>query len=206
MRFFYVRLRHRKWIVLVSMTLFIRCVFTCVRFTGVCGVAHDWVPYPFCAIATAILWIVATGISKGMGFQLHIVVFFTYCKCRLLLSKRSKNTAKMPVRRINRHVHQRNNVQQRQWHFFVLFMAWQLQMICRMMWIHPLNELRFEKGEFYTLYPDLRHFGPKFFNMYRMSVPKFDKLLRKISPYIEKNGPTCENLCQQSTKLVITLR
>ena len=87
---------------------------------------------------------------------------------------------------INRHVHQRNNVQQWQRRFFVLFMAWRLQMIRRMMWIHPLNELRFEKGEFYTLYPDLRHFGPKFFNMYRMSVPKFDKLLRKISPYIEK--------------------
>ena len=53
--FFYVHLRLRKWIVWISMTLFIWCDFTCVRCTGVCNVAHDWVPYPFCAIATAIL-------------------------------------------------------------------------------------------------------------------------------------------------------
>ena len=72
--------------------------------------------------------------------------------------------------RINRRVHQTNDVQQWQRRFFVLFMAWRLQMICRMMWIHPLNELRFEKGEFYTLYLDLRHFGPKFFNIHVQDV------------------------------------
>ena len=51
----------------------------------------------------------------------------------------------------------------------------------RMMWVHPLNELRLDKGEFYTLYPNLRHFAPKFFNMYRMSVPKFDTVTENFS-------------------------
>ena len=37
------------------------------------------------------------------------------------------------------------------------------------MYVHPLNDLQPEKGEFYTLYPDLRHF-----HMYQMSVDKFD--------------------------------
>ena len=69
----------------------------------------------------------------------------------------------------------------------------------RMMWVHPLNELRLDKGEFYTLYLDLRHFAPKFFNMYRMSVPKFDRLLQKTSPLIEKKWTNIGNHCQLST-------
>ena len=76
----------------------------------------------------------------------------------------------------------------------------------RMMWIHPLNELRLDKGEFYTLYPDLRHFVPKFFNMCRMSVPKFDRLLRKISPLIEKKLTNMREQLSAEHKLVLTLR
>ena len=68
----------------------------------------------------------------------------------------------------------------------------------RMLWVHSLNELRLDKGEFYTLYPDLRHFVPKFFNMYRMSLPKFDRLLQKISPLIEKKW-TIVSLAQTSS-------
>ena len=29
------------------------------------------------------------------------------------------------------------------------------------MWVHPINNLRFEKGEFFMLYPDLRKYGDK---------------------------------------------
>ena len=76
----------------------------------------------------------------------------------------------------------------------------------RMMWVHPLNELRLDKGEFYTLYPDLRHFAPKFFNMCRMSVPKFDRLLRKISPLIEKKWTNMREPLSAEHKLVLTLR
>ena len=76
----------------------------------------------------------------------------------------------------------------------------------RMMWVHPLNELRLDKGEFYTLYLDLRHFAPKFFNMYRMSVPKFDRLLRKISPLIEKKWTNMWEPLSAEHKLVLTLR
>ena len=61
--------------------------------------------------------------------------------------------------------------------FFFVFMFWGMQMIRRMIWVHPQNELRNSKGQFYTMYPDLRHFELKFFNMYRISMPKFDKLL-----------------------------
>ena len=32
------------------------------------------------------------------------------------------------------------------------------------MWVHPINNLRFEKGEYFILYPDLHKYEDKFFN------------------------------------------
>ena len=40
-RFFCVRLRFRNWIVWMLMTLFTRCDFMCVRYSGVCNVTHE---------------------------------------------------------------------------------------------------------------------------------------------------------------------
>ena len=45
------------------------------------------------------------------------------------------------------------------------------------MWVYPINNLQFEKGEFFMLYPDLRKYEDKFFAWYRMSIRKFDQLL-----------------------------
>ena len=47
----------------------------------------------------------------------------------------------------------------------------------RRMWVHPINNLQFEKGEFFMLYPDLHKYEDKFFAWYRMSIRKFDQLL-----------------------------
>ena len=66
----------------------------------------------------------------------------------------------------------------------------QIQLMPRELWVHPLHELHEEKGEFYTLYPDLRHFPTRFFRMYRMSVNKFDKLLAELSPELLKKDIT----------------
>ena len=59
-------------------------------------------------------------------------------------------------------------------------------MVRRMTWVHPLNNLYTEKGEFYTLYQEMRHFVPKFSNMHRMPVAKYDRLLWKVSPLLDK--------------------
>ena len=64
----------------------------------------------------------------------------------------------------------------------------QMQTIYRDLWVNPLNDLRNEKGEFYTLYDDLRHFSPRFFHMYRMSVGKFDMLLVMLTPRLRKKS------------------
>ena len=49
-------------------------------------------------------------------------------------------------------------------------------------WVHPINLLREKKGEFYTLYPDLRHFRARFIGMYRMNVEKFEEIVTKSVP------------------------
>ena len=47
----------------------------------------------------------------------------------------------------------------------MIFMLWQMQIVTRTLWVHPLNNLREEKGEFYSLFPDLRHYNKQFFKL-----------------------------------------
>ena len=94
----------------------------------------------------------------------------------------------------------------RQRRLFFVFMFWQMQQVRRMLWIHLINEMNTEKGEFYMLYLDLWHFPPKFFNMYRMSVPKFDALLKKVAPKLEKKWTIMGEPLSPEQKLIITLR
>ena len=112
----------------------------------------------------------------------------------------------MPARRNRRIAERQNLAQRRQRRLLFLFFVWRMQLVNRMVWVHPINELRAEKGEFYTLYPDLRHFAPKFFNMYRMSVPKFDALLHKVAPKLEKKWTIMREPLSAEQKLVLTLR
>ena len=67
-------------------------------------------------------------------------------------------------------------------------------------------KLHFEKGEFYTLYPDLLHFPKKFFNMYHMTVAKFDTLLEKVEPVLHRQWTNMHEPISPEQKLVITLR
>ena len=90
---------------------------------------------------------------------------------------------------------------------FFIFMLWRIYIAnVRSVWVHPINARRLEKGEFYTLYPDLRHFQPKFFAMYRMNPRKFDQLLRLVGPRLEKKWTKMRNPLSPKQKLVITLR
>ena len=82
----------------------------------------------------------------------------------------------------------------------------QLQMVNREIWIHPLNEDRARKGEFFNLYCDQRYFEDKFFENYRMSVAQFDEILRKITPLIKKKDTNFRKAITPEEKLSITLR
>ena len=72
--------------------------------------------------------------------------------------------------------------------------------------MHPLNDCRVTKGEFYVLYPDLRHFPPRFFRMYRMGVRKFDELLDRLAPRLRKKVVNFRGIISPEQKLVLTLR
>ena len=72
-------------------------------------------------------------------------------------------------------------------------------------WIHPLNDDRIGKGEFYTLYPDLRYYPSKFFQFYQMSVARFDLLLR-LALRLRKKSMNLRQPISAEQLLVLTLR
>ena len=71
-------------------------------------------------------------------------------------------------------------IQWRRHQIAVALLLLQLNYSLRRMWVHPINNLRFEKGEYFVLYPDLQKYEDKFFNWFRMSIKKFDYLLKMI--------------------------
>ena len=91
-------------------------------------------------------------------------------------------------------------------HLLALYIMWQLNQVHRVFWVHPLNNERGEKGEFYTHYADHRKYPERFFQLYRMTVRKFDELLFKVSPYLTKKETNLrETICAEQ-RLVITIR
>ena len=75
----------------------------------------------------------------------------------------------------------------------------------REIWVHPLNRERFDKGEFYILYPDLRHNADRFYETFRMSVQQFDYLLQMVSPRLERKVTPFRDTITPEQQLVITI-
>ena len=82
----------------------------------------------------------------------------------------------------------------------------QCESVPRGIWVHPLNHLHIEKGEFYQLYPDLRHFPARFFHYYQMKVQKFDALLEILKPSLERKVSNFRMPISVEQQLVLTLR
>ena len=70
----------------------------------------------------------------------------------------------------------------------VALLLLQLNFNVRHMWVHRIKNLKFEKGEYFILYPDLRKYEDKFFNWYRMSMKKSDYLLKMIQQRILRHN------------------
>ena len=96
-------------------------------------------------------------------------------------------------------------IQHRRWRFAVALLLLQLNFNVRRMWVHPINNLRFEKGEYFVLYADLRKYEDKFFNWYRMSTKKFDYLLKLIQRRIFRRNTNYRESISTEEQLVITL-
>ena len=87
----------------------------------------------------------------------------------------------------------------------VALLLLQLNFNVRRMWVHPINNLRFKKGEYFVLYRDLHSFEEKFFNWYRMPIKKFDYLLKMIQHRISKQNTNYREAICAEEQLVITI-
>lgn len=76
----------------------------------------------------------------------------------------------------------------------------------RLFWVHPINQRREEVGLFYTLFEDLRNDQNKFFNYFRMSIPSFDELHRKLKDVLQRQNTQFRNCIQPVQMLAVTLR
>ena len=96
-------------------------------------------------------------------------------------------------------------IQRRRRHFAVAMLLLQLNFNIRRMWVHPINNLRFEKGEYFVLYPDLRRYEEKFFNWYRMSIKKFEYLLKLVKQRILRRNTNYREAISAEEQLVLTI-
>ena len=81
-----------------------------------------------------------------------------------------------------------------------------MQQVYRELWVHPLNEERSQKGEYYTHYTDHRLFDDRFFELYRMTVAQFDEILHKIWHLLQTKDMNFRSAISPEHKLAITIR
>ena len=93
------------------------------------------------------------------------------------------------------------NQRRNRWILFVL-LCLQLQEVQMRRWVHPINLLQKEKGEFYQMYPDLWHYNRQFTGMYHMSVEKFEEL---VKPKITKKWTHMRDPISAEPQLILTL-
>ena len=91
-------------------------------------------------------------------------------------------------------------------HLFIIFLLWDMQQVYNDLWVHPLNEERSQKGEYYTHYADHRLFDDRFFELYRMTVAQFDEILHKIQHLLQKKDTNFRSAISPEQKLAITIR
>ena len=86
-----------------------------------------------------------------------------------------------------------------------ILMLHMMDLNVRRMWVHPINNLRFGKGEFFMLYPDLRKYEDKFFAWYRMSIRKFHQLLGTVQNSLRKQCIKFREPISSEEQLVIMI-
>ena len=76
----------------------------------------------------------------------------------------------------------------------------------RKYWVHPLLQLRRQRGEYFTLVRELKSFEDKFFGYFRMNQDCFDYLVDKIRPFMPSHAKTRQDKLSPAEKLALTLR
>ena len=76
----------------------------------------------------------------------------------------------------------------------------------RRYWVHPINQMHNDLGEFNTLYKDLRKYPDRFYTYYRMSTEQFDTILAQIQHLIYKPDSKWWRSISPEEKLAICIR
>ena len=76
----------------------------------------------------------------------------------------------------------------------------------RKYWVHPLIQMRYIEGAFYTLFDKLRNDETKFFKYFRMSIVTFDYLLARLDDGIRRQDTHMRNCIPSKEKLALTIR
>ena len=84
-------------------------------------------------------------------------------------------------------------VQRRRRHLALIMMMHLLDIHVRSVWIHPINNLRFEKGVFFMLYRDLHKYEDRFFGWYRMSIKNLMSYFVLLGMHYGRNAPNLQN-------------
>ena len=85
------------------------------------------------------------------------------------------------------------------------YLMWDLWIINRDIWVHPMNVERSLKGEFYTHYADLCYYEDRFFEFYQMTTQQFDYILERIALLITKKHSNFRSPISVEQKLVLTI-
>ena len=149
--------------------------------------------------------IFSTGSSTGKcsfnGFYIMpaaLLIFLVVFKCRLL-PVAMVHTWKIVTK------HNKKCKERKLCCLFIIFLLWDIQQVYRDLWVHPLNEERSQKGEYYTHYADHRLFDDRF-ELYRMTVAQFDEILHKIQYLLQKKDTNFCSAISPEQKLAITIR
>ena len=76
----------------------------------------------------------------------------------------------------------------------------------RRFWVHPLNAVRLDVGQYHTIIDDLRDDKEKFFQYFRMSHESFQELLDMLRPHIQKADTNMRRCISTEERLAIILR
>ena len=76
----------------------------------------------------------------------------------------------------------------------------------RQYWMHPVLSKRLIRGQFYTLYEDLRSYPDTFFSYFRVTMGTFDQLMTIIKPAVQHQDTNMIKCISAEERLIVTPR
>ncbi|KAJ8954799.1 hypothetical protein NQ318_014911, partial [Aromia moschata] len=89
---------------------------------------------------------------------------------------------------------------------FSIVLTKKTQAKIKKVWVHPINQLRLEYGEYHRLCKELQDYPDRYFHYFRMTKSQFDALLSQVEDGITKQSTNYRKCITAKERLVVTLR